>query len=49
MLNIASPNDLTVQSHGVTDLINQFNAINAARAARGAADFVHELEQHTGA
>src|SRR5260221_8927430 len=49
MVIIASPDDLTVQPHGVTDLVNQFNAIDSARAARGAADFVHELEQHAGA
>jgi hypothetical protein len=38
-----------VQSHGVTNLVDQFNAIDAARSARGAAYFVHELEQNTGA
>jgi hypothetical protein len=38
-----------VQSHGVTDLVDQFYAIDSPRAARGAANFVHELEQYSSA
>jgi hypothetical protein len=45
MLDIASPNELAVQSHGVTNLVDQFDAIDSPRAPRGTANFVHELEQ----
>jgi hypothetical protein len=45
MLDIASPVELTVQPHGVTNLVDQLNAIDSPRAARRAAYFVHELEQ----
>ena len=38
--------DSAVQTHGMTILVDQFDAIDAVRAARGAADFVHEFEQH---
>jgi len=37
-----------VQAYGVAILIDQFDAIDSVRAARGAADFVHELEEHPG-
>jgi hypothetical protein len=37
--------NLAVQAHGVTNLVDQFNAIDSPRAARCAANFVHELEQ----
>jgi len=37
-----------VQAYGVAILIDQFDAIDSLRAARGAADFVHELEEHPG-
>jgi hypothetical protein len=46
MLDIASPDELNVQSYAVTNLVGQFNAIDSPRAARGAANFVHEFEQH---
>jgi hypothetical protein len=49
MLDIASPNELNVQSHSVTNLVDQFNAIDSARTARRASNFVHELEQYAGA
>jgi hypothetical protein len=45
MLDIESPSELTVQSHSVTHLVHQFNAIDSPRAPRGAANFVHELEK----
>jgi hypothetical protein len=40
---------LDVQTHGMTNLVDQFNAIDSVRTARGAAYFVHELEQNAGA
>src|SRR5271155_2762896 len=47
MLNIISPwFCLTVQAHGMTYFVDQFDAIHTARATRGAADFMHEFEQH---
>ena len=49
MLDIASPGESNVQSYGVTNLVDQFDAIDSPRAARSAADFVHEFEQHAGA
>jgi hypothetical protein len=37
-----------VQTHGVAILVYQLDAVDAVRAARCAADFVHELEEHPG-
>src|SRR5258708_2126114 len=37
-----------VQAHGVAILVDQFDAVDAVRAARGTADLVHEFEQHPG-
>lgn len=49
MLDIASPKKLDVQTHGMANLVDQFYAIDSPRAARRAANLVHQLEQHAGA
>jgi hypothetical protein len=41
-----SRTDSAVQPHGVTILVNQLDAVDTARAARSAANFVHQFEQH---
>jgi hypothetical protein len=51
-LNIAIPLcdqiSLDVQSHAVADLVDQFDTVNATRAAGSAADFMHQFEQYAG-
>ena len=37
-----------MQAYGVAILIDQFDAIDSVRAARCAADFMHEFEEHAG-
>jgi hypothetical protein len=37
-----------VQTHGVAIFVHEFDAIDASRAPRRAADFVHQLEQYAG-